>query len=97
LQRSLQVISIEDLVTPPSVAPMGTDTMLFARLQRMVSQLSAREQDVIRMLYFEGRTVYHVASTLGISPGLVSRTHGVVLDKLRRLLLPTEPQLAKVA
>jgi RNA polymerase sigma factor for flagellar operon FliA len=55
-------------------------------LLRAVESLSAQEQTVIRLYYFEGQTLKEIKATLGVSESRVSQIHAQAVIKLRRHL-----------
>lgn len=55
-------------------------------LLRAVESLSAQEQTVIRLYYFEGQTLKEIKATLGVSESRVSQIHAQAVIKLRQRL-----------
>jgi RNA polymerase sigma factor for flagellar operon FliA len=55
-------------------------------LLRAVETLSAQEQTVIRLYYFEGQTLKEIKATLGVSESRVSQIHAQAVIKLRQSL-----------
>lgn len=63
-------------------------------LQTALEGLKEEEQQVIRLVFVEGRSQRSIAETLGISQMSVSRIQKKALDKLRLRLTKHEEQLA---
>lgn len=57
-----------------------------AALLHAVESLSAQEQTVIRLYYFEGQTLKEIKATLGVSESRVSQIHAQAVIKLRQRL-----------
>lgn len=55
-------------------------------LLRAVEALSAQEQTVIRLYYFEGQTLKEIKATLGVSESRVSQIHAQAVIRLRQKL-----------
>lgn len=68
--------------------PISDEDKLFDRLtiKHLMSKLSASEQQIINLRYFEGKTQCQTADLLGISQVQVSRKEKALLAKLRGLL-----------
>ena len=55
-------------------------------LKDAMKQLSDRENKIIQMRYFQGKTQMEVASEIGISQAQISRLEKNALEKIRREL-----------
>jgi len=55
-------------------------------LKKLISELDEREQDLIRMRFFEERTQSQVANVLGVSQVQISRMEKKILLQLRNRL-----------
>jgi RNA polymerase sporulation-specific sigma factor len=55
-------------------------------LEEMLTSLSAREQEIIRMRFFEDKTQAQVAAKLGLSQVQISRLERQILTRCRALL-----------
>jgi RNA polymerase sporulation-specific sigma factor len=51
-----------------------------------MSQLPQREQDILRLRFFEGRTQMEVSNEVGISQAQVSRLEKSALRQIRKAL-----------
>lgn len=56
------------------------------RISHLVRRLTAREQEVVRLHYFQSKSFDEVAEQLGLSKGRVSQLHKQALGRLRGLL-----------
>ena len=56
------------------------------RLRVLISQLTPREQAVVRLHYFQGLTYEYIAQSLDITKGRVAQLHGQALGRLRTLI-----------
>lgn len=56
------------------------------RISYLVGRLTAREQEVVRLHYFQSKSFDEVAEQLGLSKGRVSQLHTQALGRLRSLL-----------
>ncbi len=52
------------------------------KLREMVDQLPNEERRLVRMVYFEGKTLQDASSQMGISKSWASRLHGRILERL---------------
>ncbi len=68
--------------------PFDNSDNIFDRitLNQVISTLSGKEQQIVKLRYFEGQTQCSVAKTLGISQVQVSRKEKEILKKLKRKL-----------
>jgi RNA polymerase sigma factor for flagellar operon FliA len=66
-------------------------------LLRALSELSEREEAVMKAYYDDDLTMREIAALLGISEGRVSQIHTQVIAKLRAALLGGEPPTALLA
>lgn len=68
--------------------PFDNSDNIFDRitLNQVISTLSCKEQQIVKLRYFEGQTQCSVAKTLGISQVQVSRKEKEILKKLKRKL-----------
>lgn len=71
----------------PEAVLLKTESV--AQLLRALSELSPREQALVRGRYFEGRSLDAVAQELGLSKSWASRLHTNALRKLRAALEAT--------
>ncbi|UCH30302.1 MAG: sigma-70 family RNA polymerase sigma factor, partial [Myxococcales bacterium] len=71
----------------PEAVLLKTESV--AQLLRALSELSPREQALVRGRYFEGRSLDAVAQELGLSKSWASRLHSIALRKLRAVLEAT--------
>lgn len=77
-----------------SALPDGSyESVLFKqeqqRVRELITQLTPREQSVIRLHYLQGLTYEDIARTLGITRGRVSQLHEQALGRMRRLVAPS--------
>jgi RNA polymerase sigma factor for flagellar operon FliA len=56
------------------------------RIAYVLKNLTAREQEVIRMHYFHSHSFEEIAQELGLSKGRISQLHKQALVRLRSLL-----------
>lgn len=68
--------------------PFDNSEKIFDRitLNQVISTLSLKEQEIVKLRYFEGQTQCSVAKILGISQVQVSRKEKEILKKLKRKL-----------
>lgn len=52
------------------------------RLRELVDKLPNEERRLVRMVYFEGKTLQDASSQMGISKSWASRLHGRILERL---------------
>ena len=52
------------------------------RLREMVDQLPDVERRLVRMVYFEGKTLQDASNQMGISKSWASRLHSRILERL---------------
>ena len=58
-----------------------------ARLRRAISQLTARQRDVLELHYYRDKTIEVVGEALSISPQRVSQLHHCALAHVRKALV----------
>jgi RNA polymerase sigma factor for flagellar operon FliA len=57
-----------------------------ALLQKNIQQLSSREQDFLKMYYYEDMTLVQIGRRLGVSRSWSSRLHSRIIEKLSRII-----------
>ncbi|MBQ9228283.1 MAG: sigma-70 family RNA polymerase sigma factor [Eubacterium sp.] len=69
--------------------PVDNSDSFFERMavRELLSRLSAQEQQLLQLRYYQGKTQCEVAAVLGISQVQVSRREKAILNKLRSGLL----------
>ena len=89
----LDIDSDEDSPGPSLTDTLGTDDGAFetvenlASLKPLLADLPAREQRILALRFFEGRTQSEIAAELGISQMHVSRLLARTLERLREGML----------
>ena len=83
--RGIRDSTIEDPHAPSGPAIVAQREIV-AKLGELINTLPRQEQRLIRAVYFDGETLQHAASALGISKSWASRMHAKALDHLARSL-----------
>lgn len=58
----------------------------YAELHKVIRQLTSRQQEIVKMIYFEGKTQKEVAKVLGITQGAVSLALAKSIAQLKFLI-----------
>lgn len=58
----------------------------YAELHKVIRQLTPRQQEIVKMIYFEGKTQKEVAKVLGITQGAVSLALAKSIAQLKFLI-----------
>lgn len=58
----------------------------YAELHKVIRQLTSRQQEIVNMIYFEGKTQKEVAKVLGITQGAVSLALAKSIAQLKFLI-----------
>ena len=58
----------------------------YAELHKVIRQLTSRQQEIVKMIYFEGKTQKEVAKVLGITQGEVSLALAKSIAQLKFLI-----------
>lgn len=58
----------------------------YAELHKAIRQLTSRQQEIVKMIYFEGKTQKEVAKVLGITQGAVSLALAKSIAQLKFLI-----------
>lgn len=76
--------SVTDGVEDPgeSVPQLVLHREASERLRQLVDQLPNEERRLVRMVYFEGKTLQDASSQMGISKSWASRLHSRILERL---------------
>ena len=60
------------------------------RVRRALSQLPARERRIVGLYYFGEATMKQIGDAIGVNESRVSQLHARAIQRLQRLLMPTE-------
>lgn len=74
------------LSTLPGKADGGTDSQATARLHEAIDSLPENQRDLVRAVFFEGRSASDIAKVRGVSKQAISAAMGKATDTLRRKL-----------
>ncbi len=93
VMTSVYVLSLDTTLEHAEIEARGTRSPheemerheLAALLQRFISRLSEQEQQIIRMYYFENRTLDEIGSLLNLSKSWVCRMHARAMKKMQRM------------
>lgn len=55
------------------------------KLRRAILKLSKREQEIIKMLYFENKTTVEISAILGVSHQAISKEKKKIIEKLKNI------------
>jgi RNA polymerase sigma factor for flagellar operon FliA len=81
--------SMEHMEIPSHAVPSPHEEMekseALSRLKRLTTQLSEQEQHLLRMYYYENRTLDEIGHELKLSRSWVCRMHSRALKKLQKL------------
>lgn len=85
--------TLGDLLRDPQEEGAATAAEARAMLRPVVRRLSARDQSLLRLRYFDERTQQEIADEFGVTQTQVSRLLSKVLRDLRAGLIGATPQL----
>ena len=66
-------------------APEEEELLNRLTVQQLIGMLDPKEQQIIRLRYFEGKTQCNVADTMGMTQVQVSRMEKKILQKMRAM------------
>ena len=76
---------------PPSPDRLFEQTETRDRVRSALSQLPARERRIMALYYFGDVTMKQIGEQIGVNESRVSQLHARAIQRLRRLLTPTQP------
>jgi RNA polymerase sigma factor FliA len=79
-----------DHALPENVYARVELRQLHEQVWQMVERLTAREQEVVRLHYRDGRRFEEIAGVLGVTKGRVSQLHRQAVERLRGLVGKSE-------
>jgi RNA polymerase sigma factor for flagellar operon FliA len=79
---------------PPSPDRLFEQTETRDRVRSALSQLPARERRIMALYYFGDVTMKQIGEQIGVNESRVSQLHARAIQRLRRLLTPTQPVAA---
>lgn len=81
-------VEIEDKDTDlgNDLIELETQSEEYSALHKAISQLTPRQQEMIRMIYFEGKSQEEVASVMKVTQATVSITLNRAIENLRKIL-----------
>ncbi len=77
--------AIPDLLSP-HVEDMVVDKLLSQRLHQCIGQLTSQEQELIHILFFQGKSESVLSAETGISQQLINYRKRKILLKLKKLI-----------
>jgi RNA polymerase sigma factor FliA len=91
LHSETEELNGEDAIDPPTAAEedpfhQALRSEMASLLERAISELAARERDVLALYHFEELTMKQVGAILGIGESRVSQIHSAALLRLRARL-----------
>ena len=76
---------------PPAPDRLFEQTETRDRVRSALSQLPARERRIMALYYFGDVTMKQIGEQIGVNESRVSQLHARAIQRLRRLLTPTQP------